>query len=141
MKLPEGYIVFYDGLCPLCNAVVRKLLAYDKKEQMYFASLQSPLAEEFLKERRIENEDSVLLWRLEIERSSGPCGCHTAGGTHTCFFAYSCFVCISVHSVRCGLFVPLCVSLCVGGVTCALHLLPGHPGCRTSRDITVACRV
>ena len=63
MKLPKGYIVFYDGLCPLCNAVVRKLLAYDKKEQLYFASLQSPLAEEFLKERRIENEDSVLLWR------------------------------------------------------------------------------
>lgn len=63
MKLPKGYIVFYDGLCPLCNAVVRKLLAYDKKEQLYFASLQSPMAEEFLKERRIENEDSVLLWR------------------------------------------------------------------------------
>jgi predicted DCC family thiol-disulfide oxidoreductase YuxK len=62
VKLPEAYIVFYDGLCPLCNAVVRKLLAYDKKEQLYFASLQSPLAKEFLKERRIENEDTVILW-------------------------------------------------------------------------------
>jgi len=35
-------IVYYDGVCALCNAFVRWALEHDKKRQLLFAALDSP---------------------------------------------------------------------------------------------------
>lgn len=41
---PENGIVFYDGVCGLCDRAVRFLLARDKKRTLKFAPLQGETA-------------------------------------------------------------------------------------------------
>ena len=41
-------ILLYDGVCGLCNRVVRFALRHDRKDRLRFAPLQSALAKEFL---------------------------------------------------------------------------------------------
>lgn len=41
---PGAVLVLYDGVCGLCNAVVRFLLARDRRDRFRFASLQGDLA-------------------------------------------------------------------------------------------------
>ncbi|PKQ64909.1 hypothetical protein BZG02_03415 [Labilibaculum filiforme] len=41
-------IVLFDGVCNLCTTSVRFLLAYNQKENLHFASLQSNFAKELL---------------------------------------------------------------------------------------------
>jgi predicted DCC family thiol-disulfide oxidoreductase YuxK len=43
-----GLIVLYDGVCALCNRLVRFLLARDRAGRLRFASLQSGFARELL---------------------------------------------------------------------------------------------
>lgn len=42
------YILFYDGYCNLCNFWVRVVLRHLSREKIYFSSLQSNFAKEFL---------------------------------------------------------------------------------------------
>ena len=64
MNNQEKTIVFFDGVCVLCNATVQFILKHDKHSRFYFASLQSDVAKEFLLHyvRDFEQKDSVLLW-------------------------------------------------------------------------------
>lgn len=51
MKNKSGFpalIVFYDGVCNICNAAVRFIIRYDKNQLIHFASLQSKIAREIL---------------------------------------------------------------------------------------------
>ncbi len=41
-------IILYDGVCALCNGVVRYLLQHDRNDQFRFIPQQTPLAEELL---------------------------------------------------------------------------------------------
>ena len=41
-------IIFFDGVCGLCNGVVLFVLKRDQKELFHFSPLQSPFALEFL---------------------------------------------------------------------------------------------
>ena len=41
-------LVLYDGVCALCNGVVRFFLEHDKLEKLRYAPLQSPLGREML---------------------------------------------------------------------------------------------
>lgn len=41
-------LVLYDGVCNLCSGVVKFVIKHDKKETLYFASLQSAIGEEYL---------------------------------------------------------------------------------------------
>jgi predicted DCC family thiol-disulfide oxidoreductase YuxK len=41
-------VVLFDGVCNLCNGLVRFLLARDRKGRFQFASLQSPAAHRLL---------------------------------------------------------------------------------------------
>ena len=41
-------LVLYDGVCALCNGVVRFFLKHDKLEKLRYAPLQSPLGSEML---------------------------------------------------------------------------------------------
>ncbi len=53
----ECPIVFFDGVCNLCNASVLFFLNRDQKENLRFASLQSSIAEKILG-KKIELKDS-----------------------------------------------------------------------------------
>ncbi|MCH9627469.1 MAG: hypothetical protein S4CHLAM2_11090 [Chlamydiales bacterium] len=50
-------IIFYDGMCPLCNRAVRFLLAADAKKQFYFAPLEGETAQSKLKNLRSKHPD------------------------------------------------------------------------------------
>jgi predicted DCC family thiol-disulfide oxidoreductase YuxK len=50
VKIPAR-VVFFDGVCNLCNAAVRFIIRFDKDQSLRFSSLQSPLAKECLKEK------------------------------------------------------------------------------------------
>ena len=50
-KLSGTHVVLYDGVCALCNGLVRFLLAHDEQRRFRFAALQSHFAEEALASR------------------------------------------------------------------------------------------
>ena len=56
-------ILLFDGECGLCQASVQWVIRHDKKRKFRFVSLQSPLAQQFLKEEKSipENCDSLIL--------------------------------------------------------------------------------
>jgi predicted DCC family thiol-disulfide oxidoreductase YuxK len=62
---PRGPIVFFDGVCDLCNGVVQFILDRDPHESFTFAPLQSEAAGRLLTARGItldrEALDSVIL--------------------------------------------------------------------------------
>ena len=49
-------IVFYDGVCGLCNRLVKFVLRNDRQDVFRFASLQSKLAEQILVRHRLRSE-------------------------------------------------------------------------------------
>jgi predicted DCC family thiol-disulfide oxidoreductase YuxK len=56
-------VVLYDGVCALCNRIVRFLLKHDRNDIFRFAPLQSRLAEEVLARHRLRSTapDTVCL--------------------------------------------------------------------------------
>ncbi len=50
-------IVLFDGVCNLCSTSVQFLLAFNKKENLHFASLQSNFAKELLLDQNIPNSE------------------------------------------------------------------------------------
>lgn len=59
-SLPTNIILF-DGVCNLCNASVKFILKYEKKETFIFGSLQSDRVKEVLTQFRSERiTDSIL---------------------------------------------------------------------------------
>ena len=60
---PQGKaVVFFDGLCPLCNALVDKLLALDKRRGLLFAPLQGKTAAEVLGQEARAQPGTVVFW-------------------------------------------------------------------------------
>ncbi len=61
--LSGKHILFYDGLCGLCNSTVQFVLEYDKENEFLFAPLQSDFAEKTLRERGADatNLDTVYV--------------------------------------------------------------------------------
>ncbi|WP_116106191.1 thiol-disulfide oxidoreductase DCC family protein [Lewinella sp. IMCC34191] len=57
-------ILFFDGVCNLCNGAVQFILKNDRRGELRFASLQSELAEELLPPFGINPRDlnSVVLY-------------------------------------------------------------------------------
>lgn len=45
---PGGEIILYDGVCGLCNGLVRFVLVRDRRDRFRFASLQSGFARDLL---------------------------------------------------------------------------------------------
>jgi predicted DCC family thiol-disulfide oxidoreductase YuxK len=56
-------IVYFDGVCNLCNAVVLFILKYDPNGKFKFCTLQSPQGKKTLEENRLSSEspDTFLL--------------------------------------------------------------------------------
>jgi predicted DCC family thiol-disulfide oxidoreductase YuxK len=61
-----GAVVLFDGVCHLCHASVRFIIARDKAGYFSFASLQSDVASELLRQHGVpyplgSGDDSVIL--------------------------------------------------------------------------------
>ncbi|MNK92302.1 hypothetical protein D3C87_1124220 [compost metagenome] len=47
-------IIFFDGVCNLCNASVQFVIAHDKKDQFSFSAIQGELAKEVLPKFKVD---------------------------------------------------------------------------------------
>lgn len=67
-------ILFYDGDCGLCNRVVQFVLRHERKNELFFTTLDSDFARTFFQERTgiLPKNDTVILYSnyLLYERSS-----------------------------------------------------------------------
>jgi predicted DCC family thiol-disulfide oxidoreductase YuxK len=50
-------IILYDGVCGLCNRLVRFMLTQDKRGRLHFASLQSEIAAKILRRHDLNTTD------------------------------------------------------------------------------------
>jgi len=50
-------VILYDGICGLCNRLVRFILTQDKSGRLYFASLQSDFAAKILRRHDLDTTD------------------------------------------------------------------------------------
>lgn len=58
-------VIFFDGLCNLCNGAVQFIIKRDKKEVFRFASLQSGYAKEQLRGFNIQKDKPTSIVLLE----------------------------------------------------------------------------
>lgn len=67
----ERPIVFFDGVCGLCNAAVDLLLRHDRREAMLFAPLQGETAGRLLGTTENSEFDTFVVWEggQKLERS------------------------------------------------------------------------
>ena len=63
-------IIFFDGVCTLCNHFVDILIRQDKSHQFYFASLQSKTAEQLLKKQDLSLDTIVFLDQTQTFKKS-----------------------------------------------------------------------
>lgn len=58
-------IVFFDGVCNLCNGFVQFVLTHEKNQTFQFCSLQSDFAINFFKQNQFEtlHIDSVIVYK------------------------------------------------------------------------------
>ena len=66
-----GPILFYDGVCGLCNTLVQFLLKHDKRGRLRFASLQSDFAEKVLRRHGFDPKDLDTLHVVENYEQPG----------------------------------------------------------------------
>ncbi|MFN5359314.1 MAG: thiol-disulfide oxidoreductase DCC family protein [Bacteroidota bacterium] len=64
VTIPVRRIVFFDGVCTLCQASVQFILQRDKSGQFLFASLQGELAHQLLPDTAgaSQHTGSIILW-------------------------------------------------------------------------------
>ena len=55
-------LLFYDGVCGLCNSWVNRVIEKDRKDQFRFATLQSDLAKKVLSKHNCNYEDLNTLY-------------------------------------------------------------------------------
>lgn len=66
MNIPKDKsIIFFDGVCVLCNWSVQFILKRDRNNRFLFSTLQSDVAKEFLlqNESKIIHKDSIVLYK------------------------------------------------------------------------------
>jgi predicted DCC family thiol-disulfide oxidoreductase YuxK len=54
---PGSNIIFYDGVCGLCNKLVQFVLKHDRSSKFLFCALQSEIAKQLLSEYGENNTD------------------------------------------------------------------------------------
>ena len=65
-------VVFYDGVCGLCNRTVQFILKRDRREVFRFAPLQGPLANRILRAHGIDPSDLDTIYvAVNCDQSSG----------------------------------------------------------------------
>jgi predicted DCC family thiol-disulfide oxidoreductase YuxK len=68
MPTPANPLLLYDGVCGLCNRLVRFVLKRDRRAYFRFASLQSDYAARILKPHSFDPQDLNTLYVAEDER-------------------------------------------------------------------------
>tara|TARA_B100000315_G_C14076114_1_gene362762 strand:+ start:88 stop:495 length:408 start_codon:yes stop_codon:yes gene_type:complete len=63
-------IVFFDGNCSFCNSLVDLIWKYNSKKNIYYASLQSEYAKQFLLNKGIKNIDFNTIYFYEGDNLS-----------------------------------------------------------------------
>lgn len=61
-------VIFFDGVCNLCNASVQFVIKHDKKNYFRFSALQGKYAEKFLPKFNVKPEELVSILLLEQGR-------------------------------------------------------------------------
>lgn len=69
-KVNESPVLFFDGVCNLCNSSVQFILKNDKKKIIKFASLQSEIAREYLNDKLPLPDSIVFLEKGKIYTES-----------------------------------------------------------------------
>jgi len=64
-KIKEKPIIFFDGVCNLCNSSIQFILKRDTNELFLFSSLQSDAAKDILLQYNLENFDLSSIILLE----------------------------------------------------------------------------
>ena len=81
-------VVFFDGVCNLCQQSVRYLLKHDKKKVLKFASLQGAYAKKTLNAEHLKNLESLLFYNKKTlyKKSDAVLElCKVLGGWHKLF--------------------------------------------------------
>ena len=83
-------IIFFDGVCNLCNSSVNKLIKMDVKKVFKFTSLQSEFARSFVPTNLLnhKNFDTILVYKNGqfYDRSNAVLNiCKTLGGVFNLF--------------------------------------------------------
>ena len=57
-------IIFFDGLCNLCNSFIDFVIKRNHKRNIYYSSLQSDFAKDFIRKKNIklENIDTIYFF-------------------------------------------------------------------------------
>ncbi len=69
MNIPKGKsIIFFDGVCNLCNGAIQFIIKKDKRNVFLFAPLQGTTAKAFFKSRNLDFEktDSIVLYEPDV---------------------------------------------------------------------------
>jgi predicted DCC family thiol-disulfide oxidoreductase YuxK len=71
---PATTVLFYDGVCGLCNRLIQFLLRHDREGQIVYAALQGQLARDILAKHGADPSDLdtvyvVADWRTPSERA------------------------------------------------------------------------
>lgn len=93
MKLESAQrsIVFYDGVCALCNSSVQFLLRIDKKSKLHFAPLQGETAKQLLPVAMCEDVDSMVFLKKGVLYTKSSAVLHlfkAVGGFWSVFFCF-----------------------------------------------------
>ena len=81
-------VVFFDGVCNLCQYSVYHLLKHDKKKVLKFASLQGQYAKKILNSEHLKNLESLLFYNKKTiyKKSDAVLElCKVLGGWHKLF--------------------------------------------------------
>lgn len=74
-------IVLFDGFCNLCDETVQFIIRHDPKENFQFASLQSDIGQELMKNFQVPNDvNSVILIKGERFYTQSSAALHICRG-------------------------------------------------------------
>lgn len=62
LDVEDHPIVFFDGVCGLCDQTVKRLLRWDKRRRLTFAPLQGVTAKSLLNSTEIQELKSLILY-------------------------------------------------------------------------------
>lgn len=65
--IPLKYIVFYDGVCGLCNRSVNWLINHDRRQVLRYASIQSEFATKFLEGQGLDINSGTIIFSDDQE--------------------------------------------------------------------------
>jgi predicted DCC family thiol-disulfide oxidoreductase YuxK len=64
-SIKPNNIVFYDGICGLCDHTVQFILKMDVRGELFFSPLQGETARQLLETKELENLQSIIFYRSQ----------------------------------------------------------------------------